>query len=75
MTTVLIDDSTKNGRDLIEFLRKKNSVCILDKTEDSDWWTLISEKERQVIEDGLLDIEKKVTIPYDRIKERYAHWL
>lgn len=75
MTTVLIDENTKDGRDLIEFLRKKKSVRILDETEEADWWQALSEQEKAAIEEGLSDIDKGKTTAYDQIKKRYAHWL
>jgi len=75
MTTILIDENTQDGRELIEFLRKKKSVRILDETEEKDWWTIISEEEKNAIEEGLSDIEMGKTKSYNEIKKRYANWL
>lgn len=75
MTTILIDENTKDGKELIEFLRKKKSVRILDNMEEADWWTNISEKEKKAIEKGLSDIDNGKTVSYDNVKNRYAHLL
>lgn len=75
MTTVLIDDSTKDGRDLIEYLRKNKSARILEETQETDWWQTISETEKKAIEEGLSDIDRKATVSYDKVKDRYAHLL
>lgn len=71
MATVLIDDKTKEGKDLIEFLRKNKSAHILDEAQEKDWWTLISEREKEAIIEGLSDIESGKTISYDKISERF----
>lgn len=75
MTTILIDENTKDGKVLIDFLRKKKSVRILDNTEETDWWTNISEKEKKAIEEGLSDIDNGKTVSYDNVKNRYTHLL
>jgi len=73
MTTILIDESSKDGRDLIEFLRTKKSVTFL--SEETDWWNTISQKERDAIEEGLRDIREGHTTPHEEVMKQYAQWL
>lgn len=68
MTTILIDESTTEGKALGELLRKMKFARVMEDTED--WWAAISPAERQAIEEGLADVEKGETISHEHIKEQ-----
>lgn len=75
MTTILIDDNSHEGKAFIELLRKKSFAHVLEKEQDNEWWTTISEAERQAIEKGIADIEAGRTTPHNEVKEIYEQWL
>ncbi len=41
----------------------------------SNWWTDISDYERQSITNGLLDVENGNTISHSDVKKQYEKWL
>jgi predicted transcriptional regulator len=43
------------------------------KTED--WWDVISEEERQEIQQGLAEIERGEVIPHEEVMAKYQKWL
>ncbi|MDR1937061.1 MAG: hypothetical protein LBQ73_01000, partial [Tannerellaceae bacterium] len=56
MTAVLIDNETQEGKAMIEFLRDKDFVTIIDETQ-ADWWDEIPQAARESILRGLEDAE------------------
>jgi predicted transcriptional regulator len=75
MTTIIIDDSSTDGRELIESLRSKEFATILDANTEEDWWDTISQQERDDIEEGLDDIRNGRTVPHEEVMKKYAKWL
>lgn len=73
MTTVLIDESTQEGKAFVELLRKMKFARVVEDT--GDWWPAISPAERQAIKEGLEDVEKGQTVSHEQMKERYERWL
>lgn len=73
MTTIVIDDSTTEGKAFVELLRKMKFARVVDEAED--WWTTISPAEHQAIEEGLADVEKGQTVSHEQMEELYGHWL
>lgn len=73
MTTIVIDDSTNEGKAFIELLRKMEFARVVDETED--WWSTISPSERQAIEEGLENVEEGQTVSREQMKDQYGHWL
>lgn len=73
MTTIVIDESTNEGKAFIELLRQMKFARVVDEAED--WWQTISPAERQSIEEGLTDIEKGQTVSHEQMKEQYGRWL
>lgn len=73
MTTVVIDESTTEGKAFIELLRQMKFARVVDNMED--WWQNISLAERQSIEEGLADVEKGQTVSHEQMKEQYGQWL
>ncbi|MDL2211217.1 hypothetical protein LJB79_01395 [Bacteroides sp. OttesenSCG-928-M17] len=73
MTTVVIDDSSNEGKAFIELLRKMKFARVLDKSDD--WWDEISDGEREAIDKGLEDIKQGKTITHQQVKEQYEQWL
>ncbi len=73
MTTIIIDESTNEGKAFIELLRQMKFARVVDEAED--WWQTVSPAERQSVEEGLVDIEKGQTVSHKRMKEQYGHWL
>lgn len=68
MTTVLIDETTTEGKAFVELLRKMKFARVVE--DAGDWWPAISPAERQAIEEGLTDVEKGKVIPHEHIKEQ-----
>jgi hypothetical protein len=56
MTTILIDEKTDGGKKMIDFLRKKKFVRILDNNQEKDWWTTVSDAEKAAIEESLSNV-------------------
>ncbi|MDR1162040.1 MAG: hypothetical protein LBK45_06845 [Tannerellaceae bacterium] len=75
MTVIIIDDSSTEGRELIESLRSKEFATIHDINSKEDWWDTISQEERDAIEEGLEDIRNGRTVPYEEVRKMYAKWL
>lgn len=73
MITILVDENSKDGREIIESLRTKKSVTILDG--ESDWWDTISSKEKTAIEEGLQDIREGRIISHEEVMKKYEKWL
>lgn len=73
MTTIVIDESTHEGKTFVELLRKMKFAQVVEDTED--WWPAISPAERQAIEEGLADVEKGKTVSQKQMKKQYEHWL
>lgn len=73
MTTVLIDDSTYEGKAFVELLRKMKFARVVE--DKAEWWESISMEERQAVEDGLDDIKNGDTVSHEQMKESYEQWL
>lgn len=73
MTTIVIDESTTEGKAFVELLRKMKFARVMDETDD--WWTSISPAEQKAINEGLEDIEKGQTVSHEQMKEQYGQWL
>lgn len=73
MTTIVIDESTSEGKAFVELLRQMKFARVLD--EAADWWYTIYPSERQSVEEGLADVEKGETISHEQMKEQYERWL
>lgn len=73
MTTIVIDESTNEGKAFIELLRQMKFARVVDDAED--WWQNISLAERQAIEEGLADVEKGQTVSHEQMEEQYGQWL
>ncbi|MCM1031283.1 MAG: hypothetical protein NC410_07605 [Oscillibacter sp.] len=73
MTTIVIDESTHEGKAFIELLRQMKFARVVDDAED--WWQNISLAERQAIEEGLADVEKGQTVSHEQMEEQYGQWL
>jgi len=75
MATVIIDDTSKDGQEMLKRLRGKDYATILSDEEAEDWWQTISEAERQSIERGLQDLANGKTVDHEQVRELYAKWL
>lgn len=73
MTTIVIDESTHEGKAFIELLRQMKFARVVDDAED--WWQNISLAERQAIEEGLADVEKGQAVSHEQMEEQYGQWL
>lgn len=73
MTTIVIDESSKEGKAFIELLRQMKFARVLEG--ENDWWSTITPAEREAINAGLSDIEKGKIISHEQMKERYDQWL
>lgn len=73
MTTVIIDETSKEGQEMLIHLQNKKYATVLD--DDHDWWFSISEKERESINAGLQDLANGRTIPHEQVRKLYEKWL
>ena len=73
MATIVIDESTTEGKAFVELLRKMKFAQVVEDADD--WWPAISPAERQAIEEGLSDVEKGRTVSHEHMKEQYGQWL
>ena len=64
---------------LIEWITKIRDNQLLDKlmklAEDEDWWTEISEAERDAIEEGLQDLAENRTYDHSEVRKLYEKYL
>ena len=63
--------------EIIAFISRLEKVELLLQIEDlikssapPDWWNLISDKEKEKIEEGLLDIKEGRTAPHDVVMKK-----
>jgi len=63
--------------EIIAFISRLEKVELLLQIEDlikssapPDWWNLISDKEKEKIEEGLLDIKEGRTVPHDVVMKK-----
>lgn len=73
MTTIVIDESSKEGKAFVELLRQMKFARVLEG--ESDWWVTISPAEREAIKKGIADIENGKTLSHEQMQDRYAQWL
>lgn len=73
MTTIVIDESSKEGKAFVELLRQMKFAQVLEG--ESDWWVTISPAEREAIKKGIADIENGKTLSHEQMQNRYAQWL
>lgn len=73
MTTIVIDESSKEGKAFVELLRQMKFARVLEG--ESDWWVTISPAEREAIKKGIADIENGKTLSHEQMQNRYAQWL
>lgn len=50
-------------------------IMALRKKESKDWWNLISEKEKDAIEQGLKDADSGKLKPHTNARKLYENWL
>ncbi|GHU56085.1 hypothetical protein FACS189411_05870 [Bacteroidia bacterium] len=74
MTAILIDDNTKDGKVMIDFLRNMEYVTFIDEPQ-TDWWDTISDAERQSILRGLKDVEEGRVYSHEEVMKPYEQWL
>ena len=64
---------------LIEWITKIRDNQLLDKlmklAEAEDWWTEISEAERDAIEEGLQDLAENRTYDHSEVRKLYEKYL
>ena len=66
--------------ELIEWLTKLNDIETLNylkvvkdsRTGDQDWWTDLTEQQRDGIQRGLKDIDEGRVVPHSDVKIRYG---
>jgi predicted transcriptional regulator len=73
MINILIDDNYNDAKQLIEFLRSKDFVTILESTDEEDWWDTLSEDAKHAIEDGQRDIRNGRCFTDSEVMAEYAH--
>ena len=73
MTTIVIDESSNEGKAFIELLRQMKFAQVLEG--ESDWWATISPLEREAINRGLDDIENGNTLSHELMQQQYDKWL
>lgn len=73
MTTVVIDENSREGKAFVELLRQMKFARVLEG--ESDWWLTISPAEREAIKEGIADIENGKTVSHEQMQNRYAQWL
>lgn len=74
MTTIVIDENSKEGKAFIELLRQMKFAQVLEEG-NTDWWLTITPAEREAINKGLTDIKNGKTLSHEQMKERYEQWL
>lgn len=72
MTTVIIDETCKEGQEILQILQKKEYATVL---EDNDWWCTITEEERRKINRGLQDLANGRTQTHEQVRKLYEEWL
>jgi len=64
---------------IIEWITNLRDTQMIDKlfriAEKSDWWTDLSEAERNSIEKGLKDISENKVLSHSEVKKRYEKYL
>lgn len=73
MTTIVIDESSREGKAFIELLRQMKFARVLEG--ESDWWATITSEEREAIDEGVSDIKNGKTLSHEHMKENYGQWL
>jgi hypothetical protein len=59
----------------IEDLSVLNKILDLKKQETKDWWKLISDEEKQSIENGLQDADAGKLNSHSKARQLYDKWL
>jgi predicted transcriptional regulator len=59
---------------MIEFLRDKDFVTVIDETQE-DWWDDIPQEARESILRGLEDVEAGRIRPHHEVMKPYEKWL
>jgi hypothetical protein len=50
-------------------------IKVIKEHENTDWWDIISEAEREAIKQGLNDLENGKTLKHEDVKNIYGKWL
>lgn len=59
----------------VEDLNVIEKIISLRKQETKDWWSIISESEKNAIEQGLKDADEGKLNPHASAREIYEKWL
>ncbi|AWA30987.1 hypothetical protein HYN48_13355 [Flavobacterium magnum] len=59
----------------IEDMSVLNKIIDLKKQENQDWWSSISENEKQAVEKGLQDAEAGKLNSHSKARQLYDKWL
>jgi len=59
----------------LEDLSVLNKILDLKKQETKDWWRLISDEEKQSIENGLQDADAGKLNSHSKARQLYDKWL
>ena len=59
----------------IEDLSVLNKIIDLKKQENKDWWSFISDDEKQSVEKGLKDADSGKLNSHSKAKQLYDKWL
>lgn len=48
---------------------------LMASESEADWWTSITDAEKEAIQEGLAQMEAGQSIPHQEVKKLYAKWL
>lgn len=71
MTTVFIDETSKEGQEMLQFLHNKEYATVMG----DDWWFDLSDDERKSIHAGLQDLANGRTVPHEQVRKLYEQHL
>jgi len=78
MTAVEIRDLKKEVKKYIDHADERMVKAIhamLEADQEEDWWSEISEGEKESIKIGLRQIKEGKTIPHEEVMKKHAKWL
>jgi predicted transcriptional regulator len=78
MTAIEVKELKKEVKKYIDHADErmlKAVYAMLEADQDEDWWSKISEGEREAIQIGIKQMKEGKTTPHEEVMKKYSKWL